>query len=125
MASVKRQSPEDLFIAVLNRVDPDITIVDDHRLVQILDKAAKGNNSPFSAFRAHPVYGDSKVLSQVLEVLDDGGTVHHFGADLYKYKPSLRATGGYGRKKYDALTEAQRKAVDSVAKKISTEFKRA
>jgi len=74
MATVTIPFPEDLVIAILNKVGPDVRIVDDNRLAKIFNNAAV-EGGVFEQFEWHPQYHYSKLLSDTLQILDQGGSI--------------------------------------------------
>lgn len=104
--------PEEVLVATLNRVGPELRVVNDQRLVDILT----GAGGVYSGFLKHPNYGYCKTLDEAITNLVCGGAVLAFlNMDGYR---AARAAGPWGAAVYESFSPEERAEIDAVAAKI-------
>ena len=113
--------PEDLVVAALYRAGTGVRIVDDRRLAEIFGNAAV-ESPTFSAFKLHPHYRYSRILSDTLQLLDLGGSIVRENAPAKYFKASEHTLGPYGRDVYDQLSEDERTMIDALADRLKVTF---
>lgn len=121
MAETREMLPEEVVLAVLHKAGKEVRIVDDRRLAEIFDEAAR-DSELFAAFKSHKQYHYSRTLTNALQVLDLGGSIVRENAPAKYFKPSGHTTGPYGQKLFEALSETEQRAVEEVANKIRERF---
>lgn len=118
----KTMLPEELLVAILHRVGTDIRIVDDFRLAEIFNDAAKKFGPPFSQFAWHPRYRYSKRLSESLQAMDDGGSISRDNPATDYFSVTRHTAGSFGENLYNKLSPRDKQAVDEIVNGIKTAF---
>jgi hypothetical protein len=118
MGTGTQHLPEELIVAVLNRVGQSARIVDDFRLARIFDNASKRDVPAFAQFRCHRQYHFSRLLSDTLQILDHAGSITRENAAQKYFRVSPHTAGPFGRARYEALEPKEKQLVDEIAQHI-------
>lgn len=117
-----KDNASNLVVAVFHKAGKEPHLRDDLMLAKLFNKAAQTSPRIFGDFAWHPQYKDSKLLSRTLSNLDIGGDIYHEAASGMNFRLSTRVLEDYGKRIYDDLTPAARKAVDALATDVIETF---
>jgi hypothetical protein len=113
--------PEEILVAVLHKVGPNIRLVDDERLASAFNEAAE-KSAILRPFRWHPQYFFSQRLSNALQVLDLGGSIVRENAPTKYFTISRHTAGSYGETTFSSLAKDDQAAISDLADKLREAF---
>lgn len=113
--------PEEIVVAVLNKVGCDVRLADDLRLASVFDDVAQDHGGIFKQFVKHPRYHYSRLLTATLQSLSHGGSIVRDSQTSY-FRVTRHTAGAYGKRIFDGLSHPDQVQVKALAKRIVSVF---
>ncbi len=117
------RTPENILLATLHKVGPDVRLVDNHDFAELFNIAAKSYRDVFKSFAWHRHYHVSERLCEALQALDHAGSIIRENAAQTYFRVSAHAAGPFGASVFDSLAAQERLAVEELATKIRDRFR--
>lgn len=114
--------PEEIVVAVLNKVGCDVRLADDIRLASAFDDVAQEAGGIFEQFAKHPRYNYSRLLTGTLQSLDHGGSIVRNNPGTSYFSVTRHTAGAYGKGMFDSLSRPDQVRVEALAKRIVSVF---
>ena len=122
MSTGTQLMPEEIVVAILHKVGCDASLVDDQRLANVFDDVAQEVGGIFKQFSKHPRYRYSRLLTETLQSLDQGGSIVRNNPGTSYFHVTTHTAGKYGKRMFDGLSAPDQATVDALAKTIVSVF---